>query len=581
MSSEAKAEIEDCSFPCYKRLDTLREAEGFLEDWNYAYADSWRWAIKERLSNGWVANIDSVLFKIMLEVQSPHKPKSANDRVLSGLEKLEEEQKNQIIQPASRLGLQSTARIFDEITHRQGEINAKEAELVKGQNLKVLKGKTQDAVEVMFTANEELMDKLRGREEENGLHLESLGVKDNDLNERAEQISRLKSELKNLQAGHFREIEKAAQLSRDITSLQEVLKAKDKMIDKMKDAGSNLKMLLSEEQKKNAELEKERNVFHEEGQKTLTQLRKLESFAVRGAEADEYKMMWEFSNLWDHATSELAAILNQNLSAEALSNKMAWDKFQRDSELAVRHHIPLLASNSPAAKGMRLAVILAILAREIDTNIFQPNYLFSDTEIRAVLCKLATVDREKESFCRSMLLSIDQSAQQVSIQSTVQYVARNVSNYLFDVLSESQFGELRQRIENVVKRAIETWRPIQSASKKYETDFEPLKWDDDDWSQFQFPGDNEDQNEVVDSHQGGNFLTIFPRISWVNNDKRYPQTFAIQLMGTQKQCLAAEQERYPQTPNPKINRTAFKGSRRASIAQGTSRPNGEDFLEQL
>lgn len=295
MSSEAKAEIEDCSFPCYKRLDTLREAEGFLEDWNYAYADSWRWAIKNRLSNGWVASelgtdIDSVLFKIMLEVQSPHKPKSANDRVLSGLEKLEEEQKNQIIQPASRLGLQSTARIFDEITHRQGEINAKEAELVKGQNLKALKGKTQDAVEVMFTANEELMDKLRGVEEENGLHLESLGVKDNDLNERAEQISRLKSELKNLQAGHFREIEKAAQLSRDITSLQEVLKAKDKMIDKMKDAGSNLKMLLSEEQKKNAELEKERNVFHEEGQKTLTQLRKLESFAVRGAEADEDKM---------------------------------------------------------------------------------------------------------------------------------------------------------------------------------------------------------------------------------------------------------------------------------------------------
>lgn len=266
---------------------------------------------------------------------------------------------------------------------------------------------------------------------------------------------------------------------------------------------------------------------------------------------------------------------------------MAWDKFQRDSELAVRHHVPLLASNSPAAKGMRLAVILAILAREIDTNIFQPNYLFSDTEIRAALCKLATVDPEKESFCRSMLLSIDQSAQQIYIQFRIQNVVGNVSNYLSDVLSESQIGELRQRIENVVKRAIETWRPIQSASKKYETDFEPLKWDDDDWSHFQFPGDNDDQNEVVDSQQGGNLLTIFPRISWVNNDKRYPQTFAIQLMGSQKQCIAAVQERCPQTPNPKINRTASKGSRRAkesrrsSITQGTSRPNSEHFSGQL
>lgn len=293
MSREARAEIEDYSFPCYKRLDTLRKAEGFLEDWNHAYADSWRWTIKNRLSAGWVASelgtdIDSVLFKIKLEVRSPHKPQSANDRVLSDLGKIEEEQTSLTIQPAARPGLQSTTRILDAITHRQAEINAKEAKLVKGLNdPKALKGKTEDAVEVNFTANEELKDKLRGVEEENGLRLESLGVNKNDINERAEQISRLKSELKNLQASHFRETEKAAQLSRDITLFQEVLKEKEKMIDKMRAAGSDLKMLLSEEQKKNAELEKERKVFHEEGQKTLAQLRKLESFAVRGAEADE------------------------------------------------------------------------------------------------------------------------------------------------------------------------------------------------------------------------------------------------------------------------------------------------------
>jgi hypothetical protein len=260
---------------------------------------------------------------------------------------------------------------------------------------------------------------------------------------------------------------------------------------------------------------------------------------------------------------------------------MRWDKFQRDTELAVRHHVPLLASDSPAAQGMRLAVILAILAREIDKHIFQPNYLFSDTELRTVLCNLAAVDGEKESFCRSMLLSIDHSVQQTSIQSRIQAVVRNVSNHLFDLLSEAQFSEFRQSIEKVAKRAVDTWRPIQHASKKYEPDFEPLKWDDDDWSLFQFPGDNDDQNEVVDSHQGGNLLTIFPRISWVNNDKRHPQTFAIQLMGSQKQCLAAEQERYRQTSSPKINRTASKGSRRASIAQGAARPNGVHFLGQL
>jgi hypothetical protein len=55
----------------------------------------------------------------------------------------------------------------------------------------------------------------------------------------------------------------------------------------MKAAGSNLKTLLSDEQKKSAKLEEERRSLHEEGQKTLAQLRKLESFAVRDREADD------------------------------------------------------------------------------------------------------------------------------------------------------------------------------------------------------------------------------------------------------------------------------------------------------
>ncbi|GLA78628.1 hypothetical protein AtubIFM55763_011642 [Aspergillus tubingensis] len=388
----------------------------------------------------------------------------------------------QIVLLAARPELQSTASIFDEINRHQAEIKAKEAELVKAQNdLKAREGKTEDAVEMMFTANEKLKVRLRGIEKENGSLLKTLEDRDKDLNERAEQISGLESDLKNLQASHTQEIKKAAQLCRDISSPQENIKEKEKIIDKMKAAGSNLKTLLSDEQKKSAQLENERRLLQAEGQKTLEQLRKLESFVVRDSEADEDLMMDEFSNLWDYATSEVAQILTQNLSVETLNSR-------------------------------------------------------------------------------------------------IQTVVRNVSNHLFDMLSEAQFSEFRQSIEKVAKRAVDAWRPIQHASKKYEPDFEPLKWDDNDWSLFQFPGDNDDQTEVANSHQGRNLLTIFPRISWVNNDKRHPQTFAIQLMGSQKQCLVAEQERDRQTPSPKINRTASKGSRRASIAQGAARPNGEHFL---
>jgi chromosome segregation ATPase len=194
----------------------------------------------------------------------------------------------QIVLLAARPELQSTASIFDEINRHQAEIKAKEAELVKAQNdLKAREGKTEDAVEMMFTANEKLKVRLRGIEKENGSLLKTLEDRDKDLNERAEQISGLESDLKNLQASHSQEIKKAAQLCRDISSLQENIKEKEKIIDKMKAASSNLKTLLSDEQKKSAKLEKERRLLQADGQKTLEQLRKLESFVVRNREANE------------------------------------------------------------------------------------------------------------------------------------------------------------------------------------------------------------------------------------------------------------------------------------------------------
>lgn len=66
---------------------------------------------------------------------------------------------------------------------------------------------------------------------------------------------------------------------------------------------------------------------------------------------------------------------------------------------------------------MRFAIILAILAQKINKIIiiFQLNYHYSDTETSAFLCNLAAVNSEKESFCQSMLRSIDNSAKQASL----------------------------------------------------------------------------------------------------------------------------------------------------------------------
>ena len=49
----------------------------------------------------------------------------------------------------------------------------------------------------------------------------------------------------------------------------------------------------------------------------------------------------------------------------------------------------------------------------------------------------------KESFSRSMLLSIDQQSQQETHQLRIQSVVRKVSSCVHDLLSDTQYNEFR------------------------------------------------------------------------------------------------------------------------------------------
>ena len=67
---------------------------------------------------------------------------------------------------------------------------------------------------------------------------------------------------------------------------------------------------------------------------------------------------------------------------------------------------------------MRLAVMLSILSREIDKEIFQSSYFPSETGyLRMSLNKLVKNDNEKEHFYRSVLLSIDRDGQEAELRS--------------------------------------------------------------------------------------------------------------------------------------------------------------------
>jgi chromosome segregation ATPase len=83
------------------------------------------------------------------------------------------------------------------------------------------------------------------------------------------------------------ELGKVSQSAKHISTLQQNLEEKDKIIDKMKTAGSSLKAMFSSTQQKMKELKAERVTMNNELQTIQDQLRNLKSFTVPQLELDE------------------------------------------------------------------------------------------------------------------------------------------------------------------------------------------------------------------------------------------------------------------------------------------------------
>jgi predicted nucleic acid-binding Zn-ribbon protein len=86
------------------------------------------------------------------------------------------------------------------------------------------------------------------------------------------------------------EVDKVSQSAKVISTLEQNLKEKEKTIDKMRAAGSNLKSILFSEQQKTEELEAEKVSLGKELEASRGRLQTLESFTVQQLELDENSM---------------------------------------------------------------------------------------------------------------------------------------------------------------------------------------------------------------------------------------------------------------------------------------------------
>lgn len=222
---------------------------------------------------------------------------------------------------------------------------------------------------------------------------------------------------------------------------------------------------------------------------------------------------------------------SQDLDPSVLRDPSCWANLRSADHLrnqAVR--LPLPRSNTPAAKQMRIAAVLAVLTRSLARHVFRPvwwtavdaNADAADTALGSLLRGLEAASPEHEKYLRGALLEAAAVVHQQQLvrsgagkkeeeegskeqahhhrssatKRRAAAVVREVTFVVQHLLSALQYEAFREGLEACVALACEQWARIQNAAMKIEPYFGP-PFDDFDWQVLMLPEGFED------GHLGG------------------------------------------------------------------------------
>ncbi|GCB25536.1 hypothetical protein AAWM_08421 [Aspergillus awamori] len=472
---------------------------------------------------------------------------------------------NQFKSLASTTGYDTTLAVYDENAKLYGQLKSKDSELenLMGE-INERERKKETALNEMFEAIEKEKGRHKETKEQALLLQRTIEDKEKLISERDKRIGELEKQVKKLQSDNTKERGKLADSQKDVTALQNAKKEKEDTIDKMKSVGADLKEKLSTSKKRVKELEEQVSMLKGTLATTQGRLTKLEGFAAGHHEVDEESLVEGFIGLWEYAKTELYPHLNVDFPSETLRpEEIGWQDISPWDRL---RHCDL----------MRFSVILAILAREIAKHIFQPTYIAPmEDYFEKALSNLAATNSEKESFCRSILLSIDPETQARICLKNVQSVVKNVSAYLDELLPEDQRNAFLRSLSKVIQRAVDIWKPVQRAQRRYVPDFESPHAEDE-WEAFTFPTvENPTTETNANQKSPNNFsLTVFPRICVIENNTCTAFTTVILLNSSHYQWTAAATEISKEPPNPTIGRVLSLWRKGSHNRKNLPLPNG-------
>ncbi|KAM5345009.1 hypothetical protein ACJ41O_010871 [Fusarium nematophilum] len=147
------------------------------------------------------------------------------------------------------------------------------------------------------------------------------------------------------------------------------------------------------------------------------------------------------------------------LDDACLADTSIWGKLRNNA--AIQRTIPLPASNSPAAKQMRVAAGLRIYGIALADHVFKPTCLTQGNDFDDVLRDLETEDPLHEAFTRAVLLRIQPARQARIREARVQMVVAQVLDAIADLVPGSRRETFEARLHQASMEACNTWSIVQ------------------------------------------------------------------------------------------------------------------------
>jgi hypothetical protein len=175
-----------------------------------------------------------------------------------------------------------------------------------------------------------------------------------------------------------------------------------------------------------------------------------------------------------------------------------------------------------------MALILAVIARKFDVNLFQPTYfLDADLALRHLLIKQAQDESRKEAAIRGILQALLPKEQDSAASSRVRKACGEVIHIVHDLLPRDLSPGFKIRLEEIAEEARDRWQAILRSKKAIAPSSEME--DDENWVWNELCLNSDQSTVAVKARDRNNdedydqqSFVIFPRLYlWDEPQDRY------------------------------------------------------------